>query len=434
MLHLFKLSSLLLLSLLVSCSDGEEDSLVSGCGIDQQNKFVHDVMLDDYLWYQEVEPQIDYADFDSPQQTLDFLRYDVYDPPNGFSYITSAAAFDSLYNAGQYVGYGFSPILLASDDTAWIRYVFDGSPAQLEGLQRGDQILAVNGVAVADISIEDWAGIFGPDEIGYPIDLDVLKPNSDLVQVRGMEKALININTVLHQEILSNGSEDIGYLVFHSFLSTSLDELDDAFEFFSSNGVTKLILDLRYNGGGSVAVANELASYLQAVNVANQDLFSSLVYNDKNQSNNQDYYLRPLSDTLDLDQLIVITTAATCSASELIINGLDPYLDVRTVGSTTCGKPVGMNAYRFCDKMLLPVTFAAENRDGVGEYFAGLSADCPAVENLAVDFGDVADPMLAEALYVSANDVCQPLSARSSQQSYKGVYRPNSLRAVIGAY
>ncbi len=431
MRHLFKLSALLLLSLLVSCGDSEEDFLISGCGIDQQNRFVHEVMLENYLWYEEVEPQIDYADFDSPQQLLEFLRYQERD--SRFSYITSAASFDSLYQQGQYVGYGFSPILLASDDTAWIRYVFDGSPAQQEGLQRGDQIVSVNDQLVADISIEDWATIFGPDEIGYPVDLVVRKSDASTLGI-SMEKALITINTVLHQEILSNGVENVGYLVFNSFLSTSLNELDDAFDLFSSNGVNKLILDLRYNGGGSVAVANVLASYLQAVTMSNQDLFGRLVYNDKNQSNNLDFYLLPLADALDLDQLIIITTPSTCSASEMIINGLEPYLDVQTVGTATCGKPVGMNGFRFCDKILLPVTFATENRDGVGDYFSGLPVDCPAVENLAAAFGDIADPMLAEALYLSANNDCQPVAARSVPPSYQDVYRPGSLRAVIGAY
>ncbi|MDJ0834582.1 MAG: S41 family peptidase [Gammaproteobacteria bacterium] len=436
MRYLFKLSMLLLLGLLVSCSDDKEDYLISGCGIDQQNQFVHEVMLDTYLWYQEVEPQIDYADFSSPQQLLEFLRYQERD--STFSYITSAESFDSLYQEGQYVGYGFSPILLANDGTAWIRYVFDDSPAGQAGIERGDQILSIDGELVETLTVDDWEDIFGPAEIGYPLDLVVGKADASTLGI-SLEKALVNINTVLHQEVLSNGTEDVGYLVFNSFLSTSRPELHAAFNDFNDAGVTKLILDLRYNGGGSVAIANELASYLQAVSDSNQDLFTRLVYNDKQQSSNQNYFLRPLTGALNLEQLIVITSGSTCSASEMIVHGLSPYLDVRTVGSTTCGKPVGMNAYRFCDNMLVPVTFAVANKDDVdndtvGDYFAGLPAQCAADDNLALDFGNVTDPMLAEALYVSANGSCQPLAARSTPRSYRDIYDAGSLRGVIGAY
>ena len=188
-------------------------------------------------------------------------------------------------------------------------------------------------------------------------------------------------------------------------------------------------------------MARDLASYLRAVSESSQDLFSRLVFNDKNQSSNQSYFLRPLIHALNLDQLIVITTASTCSASEMIINGLSPYpdLDIKTVGSTTCGKPVGMNAFQFCDSMLVPVTFAVANQDQVAsdtvaDYFDGLPADCAAEDDFRVAFGDIDDPMLAEALYVSANNGCQPLAARSSPRSYRDVYAPGSLRAVIGAY
>ena len=244
---------------------------------------------------------------------------------------------------------------------------------------------------------------------------------------------------MLHQSVLTSGSDQIGYLVFNSFLTTSLVELIDVFADFSNAGVNKLILDLRYNGGGSVSVARDLASYLNAVSENNQDLFARLVFNDKNQSSNQSYFLRPLIHALNLDQLIVVTTASTCSASEMIINGLSPYLDVRTVGGTTCGKPVGMNAFQFCDSMLVPVTFAVANRDQVAndtvaDYFDGLPADCAAEDDLSLPFADIDDPMLAEALYVSANNACQPLAARSSPRSYRDVYAPGSLRSVIGAY
>ena len=98
MRRFYQLIILLLLGLLVSCSDDKENYLISGCNTVQQNQFVHQVMLEEYLWYQEVETDIDYAEFASPQQLLDFLRYQERD--QSFSYITSADAFQSLFQEG----------------------------------------------------------------------------------------------------------------------------------------------------------------------------------------------------------------------------------------------------------------------------------------------------------------------------------------------
>jgi carboxyl-terminal processing protease len=430
----FRTIIVFLCSLLLSCNDDSSNTFVGSsnnsafCSVPEQNRYVHELLQDVYLWYQDVLPQIDYTSFSSPRQTLDFLRAD----QDRFSSITSAATFDNLFNEGQYLGYGFS-VITEADGSALLRFVYDDSPAGREGLQRGDEILSVNNQSAQQISLAfAWSSIFGPDQKGYPVTMLVRKKDGSVIDVQ-MQKTQVNINTVLHSSIIQNGTENIGYLVFNSFLATSSAELENAFATLKASAVSQLILDMRYNGGGSVPVANTLASYLHA-NSSSDQLFARLQHNDKHRSRDSAYFFRSLVNQLDLQQLVVVTTEATCSASEMIINGMKPYLDVVTVGSSTCGKPVGMNGYLFCDQLALPVSFAVFNSNNEGDYFNGIAANCPAQDDVNTAFGDEQEAMLSAALYLSRNNSCQPLAARKSAGTAALINPHDYLRSVIGAY
>ena len=122
----------LLTSLLLSCSGGGgggDNRFDPECTIEKQNQYVHELLLDVYYWYREVDPVINYADFDSPQQTLDFLKYEALDR---FSYIADAVEFNNLFEEGKYPGFGFS-LLTEIDGTVWIRFIFDDSSAGRAG-------------------------------------------------------------------------------------------------------------------------------------------------------------------------------------------------------------------------------------------------------------------------------------------------------------
>jgi carboxyl-terminal processing protease len=425
--------------LIVSCggsSDGGPGGGLqidqNGCEISQQNQYVHEILKEYYLWYQQIPPNIDYTTFNSPAETLDFLRYQ--NPgPDRFSYITSESSYRSLFSDGQYFGYGFS-FEIDTDGRVWVRFVYDDAPTGKAGMQRGDEIVSIDGQTLTEItSIPGWSdNIFGPNQEGYPIDMVLRKNNGSMVSIH-MLKTVVNINTVLHSSIIDGGATKTGYLVFKSFLETSDVELASVFAQFKAGGVNRVILDLRYNGGGRVSVANTLASYLQQVN-NNSSLFSRLTFNDKHQSENTSYLLQQLNDALSIDQLIVITTEETCSASELVINGLSPYITVKTVGSSTCGKPVGMNPFFFCDNAMLPITFEAQNKNGVGGYFDGIAANCPAQDNVKIAFGDAADPMLAQARYLAENGSCMSTSSRAPVTAAPRPRSTGNLRDIIGAY
>ena len=240
----------------------------------------------------------------------------------------------------------------------------------------------------------------------------------------------VTINTVLHSEVIDSAGRQIGYLVFNSFLGTSLAELEVAFQRFRLAGVDELILDLRYNGGGSVEVARRLASFIRRTETANRDLFAELRYNDRYQADNIKLYFEPEPGSIGVDELTVITTEMTCSASELVVAALQPYFTrVTTIGGRSCGKPVGMNPVSFCGQALLAVNFASFNAAGNGDFFDGLATDCPAVDDVSRDFGDPLEPMLQAAKYFIDNRVCQAMAARR-QRPADGL---SGLQAISGA-
>ncbi len=427
--------------LLLSCGGGDSTDAQrvcqvleqTGCTIASQNQCTHEIMQEYYLWYQQVEPVIDYTAFHSPAETLDFLRYQ--NPgPDRFSYMTSEDYYVSRMNNGEYVGFGFSPIT-DNDGRVWVRFVYQDSSAGHGGMQRGDEILSINGQTLTSItSNPNWTDILGPDQQGYQIDVVLKKANGSNVPLQ-LTKTVVNINTVLHSSIIDSGVIKTGYLVFQGFLDTSNAELAQVFAQFKTAGVNRVILDLRYNGGGRVSVANTLSSYLYKVDDSSQ-VFNRLTFNDKHQDENVSYHLSPLADALSIDQLVVITSGETCSASEMLINGLSPYLPVKTVGSTTCGKPVGMNPFFFCSNAMLPITFQAKNSDAQGDYFNGIAADCAASDDINISFGDVSDPMLAQARYLAEQGSCMPVAARAAAKSvtipaHKG---SGSISEIISAY
>ncbi len=390
-------------ALLIGCSGGGGGD---DCSVRKQNRFVHLDMLDRYYWYDRVPQTLDYDDFSSPEETLAFLRYEALDR---FSYIASQEAFNNLFNNGTYIGYGFA-FVIADDGRVLLRFVYDQSPAAASGFERGDEILAVNGQSAAIITAANgWNQAFGEAQIGLVTSLQLRRKNGNIETIN-LTKAVVTINTVLHSEIIPSGANNIGYLVFNSFLNTSPAELDPVFAQFGAAGVSQLILDLRYNSGGSTDVARDLASYLRDTPVSNQDLFVQLRYNARYQSSNFNVYLRPLANSLGLNEVTVITTSLTCSASEQIVSALQPYFSrVTTIGSASCGKPVGQNPRNFCDKTLVAVNFASFNAAGQGEYFSGIPADCSASDDPGFAFGDPGEPLLQAARFFVDNSTCPPV-------------------------
>ena len=193
------------------------------------------------------------------------------------------------------------------------------------------------------------------------------------------------------------GSSRVGYIHFRNFVQPSVDALSSAFQQLKDQGASDLVLDLRYNGGGLVSVAQHLAGLIAGPPLVGK-VFVNFTHNDKQTSRNTSYLFESKPQALTVPRLVVIATRGSASASEAIINGLRPYMDVKVVGDTTYGKPVGQYGFEFCDKVLYPVAFLVTNSRGQADYYSGIPADCAAADDVDHALADAREGSLAEAL------------------------------------
>ncbi|MEM1082069.1 MAG: S41 family peptidase, partial [Pseudomonadota bacterium] len=161
----------------------------------------------------------------------------------------------------------------------------------------------------------------------------------------------------------------------------------------------------RYNGGGLVRIADELGDYLGG-RVAGGLVFSETLFNQNNSASNSVELFQQLAQSMNLSRLVVITTRGTASASELVINSMEPHAQVQLVGTTTFGKPVGQIAVDFCSQRLRPTAFETVNSLGQGQYFQGLPVDCVAEDDITFPVGDVQEDSTATALELLATGSC----------------------------
>ena len=235
------------------------------------------------------------------------------------------------------------------------------------------------------------------------------KPGGQTINL-DIEKQIVDINSVLYSDIINVNDTKVGYLVYQHFLVTSVEELDTVFKGFQDNQINDIIVDLRYNPGGQVDVAQHLGSLI-AGEYAIKRNFVILEYNDQKSERN---LTRPFLDveymmTPTPERVFFITTARSASASELVINGLlgltgltRPF-EIYLVGDDTHGKPVGSISARYVDSTLIPITFRYMNRKNEGGFFDGLPANSYIEEDITKDFGDPEEPLLQEVLYFIEN-------------------------------
>jgi carboxyl-terminal processing protease len=174
--------------------------------------------------------------------------------------------------------------------------------------------------------------------------------------------------------------------------------MDAVFADFRAQGVNDVILDLRYNGGGLVSTSELLGDFLGG-DVAENLVYSKTVFNElRAPANNSIEFFERRGNSMSLVRLVVIASRSTASASELVINGMDPHVQVVIVGDDTFGKPVGQVGLEFCEKILRPTAFQTLNADDFGDYFFGLPVDCAAPDDLDVAVGADNDPNIEAAL------------------------------------
>ncbi len=355
--------------------------------------------------------------YDSPESLFEYLR----SPQDRFSllvddYIELENTLDGITkNHGMEFGLVFYPD--GSDNVfGYVRYVLPDTDAEAKGLERG---IIFNTIDGQQINEGNYIGLLEPDvyTIGLAtIEGEVITPTGENIELIKQE---YTENPIFISETLTIEGQKVGYLMYNAFTKDFDPQLNAAFAQFQADGITNLILDVRYNGGGSVETAIDLSSMITGQ--FNGQIFVNEEWNDDRQAEysapnlfNNEIHTGEGINSLNLNQVYVITTGRTASASELVINGLDPYITVTQVGGTTTGKfqasfllydaPTPNFSRSQANSghtyAMLPLVFKTVNINGFTDYIDGLNPDIELAEdysNLGV-LGDVNEPLLAAVL------------------------------------
>jgi len=418
-----KLLGLLAITSLVACGGGDGSSApqigTAACENDGQKQFVLDNLYAWYLWNDLLPANINIADYASPEELIvrvtdDFGPQDANDEPiDRFSFVRSQQSEQEFLEGtlGELFGFSYRFVDEAATDFRIVR-VFSGSPADVGGLARGQRILTLNGRSVTEIAGSEGISTFFSNN--STVEYEIERPGDN--DFTTITKAVVTIDPVSQWRLIDRGEgiPPVGYMQLDTFIDTADPVFDTAFAEFLAAGVTDVILDLRYNGGGLVRTANLLADYLGG-RVAPQLIFSRTGYNADRAEFNETREFSLRGNSISLSQLVVIATRGTASASELVTNGMIPHVDVTIVGDNTFGKPVGQSGFPFCDKIMRPTTFRLANANGDGDYFDGLPVDCAAPDDLSTEVGADDDPNVVAALSYLNTGACPAMAVQRGQ-------------------
>lgn len=328
--------------------------------------------------------------------------------------------------------FGLGLISGTEDVFGFVEYVVKDSDASSKDIKRGDLFIGVDGQT---LNIDNYIELLFGDNDTYTLNMaDIvdggISPSDKkvtLTKFEGLVEDPIHVNT-----IITSGDKKIGYLMYNQFVAGSEDAMNAVFADFIAQGVNELVLDLRYNPGGRGSTASVLASLIKGTNT--NDLLYRTIYNSKLQAEfdsslTDNYFVSTTGttdgnsgaalNTLNLSKVYIIATEASASASELVMVGLEPYIDVVHIGGTTVGKnqgsvlfvddPEGGNVYD-ADRVdninpnvqwgLQPIISRVENSAGFSDYVDGLIPDIELPEDVTNlgELGDANEPLLARAI------------------------------------
>lgn len=448
--------------LLNSCEDNDDNLVPSELEV---NDFVWKGLNLYYLWQADVPDLADnrfsnqselnafLKTYDSPTTLFNHLRVD--NTIDRFSVIFSdytvleGILTGNTKNNG--VDYGIK--LKPGSDTevfGWVRYIIPNSDASTKDIQRGDIFYAINGIP---LTVDNYRTLLADDT--YTLNLadydgGNITPNGQSVTLTKTELAEnpIFINTVINQ-----GTHNIGYLMYNGFYSAYDNQLNDVFGNFITQNVTDLVLDLRYNSGGSVNTATKLASMITGQ--FSGQIFAKQQWNAKAQvyyeSNNPASLLNKFYsglNGLNLNKVYVLTSKSTASASELVINCLKPYIEVIQIGDKTTGKNVGSvtlydsPTYGKTDVnpshkyAMQPIVLKIVDKNGFGDYTTGIA---PTLTNTYIELfedmgvlGNPSEPLLSRAInLITASGKQATVSNDVSKRDFADCKTVNPLRTEM---
>jgi carboxyl-terminal processing protease len=363
------------------------------------------------------------------------------DKKHSYSFVTTQAGSDAI-QTGDSKDYGFfikSAALdraLPYDSVYWfVEYVYKNSPAGAAGVQRGWYISKINNTSIGydNASITLLNDVFFGT--GTAASFSFTKADGSTATI-SLTRGSFTANSVLYTDVISSGASKIGYLVFNQFFGqTSVNELTTAFTDFTTKGINELVIDLRYNHGGSTATQDALANMIVPASASGKTMYT-YVFNDsltagkfpllKRKPAFSNVSFAPSINTVNyqksgsisLSRVFFIVSSETASASELLINNLRPYMDVKLVGDTTYGKPVGFFPISIYNYAIYPISFKTVNSTGSAEYYDGFAPDKLTADGVNRNWGDAAEPSLAAALrYITTGNFGRVSAAAEEENS-----------------
>ena len=364
--HLFLLFALSFLFFTAGCSDDDEiaspkdEQEAETAEYIEINQFIEENMSIYYFWNEEM-PDIAPKEIKDPKEYFNSLLYSE-DGENGWedkwSFITDdyQRLIDYFSGIRKDPGYSVLPVKITEEGqiVAFVEFVYPGTPAEEKGLKRGDIIYRIDD---RELNTDNYSQLLSQD--AFTITLGKINSDGEIVETSteiSLEARELNLNPIVETSIIDTAGHKIGYLAYASFISNYDAALADTIEYFQNHGVTDFVLDLRYNNGGAISSARKLSEML--VPKGNEgNIFIKEQYNDLITESFKERYnwtadsfqinfrnpeeIEDVNTRLDIDQLYVLTTSSTASASEMIIYGLEPYMDVVQIGGKTLGKYYG---------------------------------------------------------------------------------------------
>ena len=413
---------ILLLFVFISCKD-EDDNIAPRENDFEIEDFIWEKLNTYYYWQNSVpdladnrfDSQKSYASFLSQYNgNPEFLFESLLSDKDRFSWIMSdytalEKQLSRIYTtSGMMIGLG--RVSDSNDLFAFVRYVLPDSDAATKNIQRGDLFLSVNN---EQLTINNYRDLLSSEVESFSIQLaqisgQTIAPTGISVD---LVKTEIQENPIKIHKLIELNNTKIGYLMYNGFVADFDNELENTFAEFQTLGVNQLIIDLRYNRGGRISSAIKLASMITGQ--FSGEVFAQTQHNDKLSSYNEDYVFEATDAQLNMDRLYVISSADTASASELLINGLSPYIDVIVIGDDTTGKNVGSySIYDWIDDegnvnprhtwVMQPITLKIANSEGFADFENGLQANHRLQEDIANlgILGEIDEPLLEKTLEV----------------------------------
>jgi len=419
----------------------------AGCSLSSRQSFAKSVIDEWYLFPSDVATNVNPASYGDVQTYIDALlaparaqgkdRY--------FTYITSIAEEDAYYASGSSAGFGVRLAYNPFTQRIVIAEAYEGAPALAAGIDRGTEISAIGTTSSnlrstsSIVAAEGTAGLInalGPDQAGVTRVLRITNASGTRdVTVTKAEYDIDPVSDRYGAKIITEGGHRYGYVNLRTFITSANPQLRAAFQNFRDQGVTDVIVDLRYNGGGLVSVAELFGDLLGGGRNAS-DLFDQVRFRPEKSSENGQHFFTAQPESIAPTRLAFIGTGSTASASELVINGMLPWLgtNMTLVGDNTYGKPVGQIALdkSECDDRMRVIAFALANADGQGDYYNGLASkipnSCAADDDLGFPLGDPREASVRAAIDFLSGQACTTrIASAAAKRSSAAAAAPEML-------